>query len=70
LQQGVNALLGHPVLKSDAALVRQEKAKAAESEAAKAKTPQTPSAEKKTLDQETDQAEHYRVTPNGIIRVQ
>lgn len=70
LQQGVNALLGRPVLKSDAALVRQEKTKAAQSDATKAETPKTPSAEKKTLDQETDQAQHYRITPNGVIRVQ
>jgi carboxyl-terminal processing protease len=81
LQQGINALLGRPILKSDAAMVREEQAQAAKAQSAEpdAAKPdgakpdaarQAPSAQKKTLDQESDRVEHYRITPNGVIRVQ
>ncbi len=66
LQQGLNALLGRPVLKADPALVRQARADA---KAAK-KAGETADAEKKTLNNGAGRVERYRVTPEGLIKIQ
>jgi len=67
LQQALNALHGRPVLKSDPALARR--AKAGDESAAAPGNP--PAAEKKTLKPGSGEAiERYRVTPDGLIKVQ
>ncbi|WP_345796877.1 S41 family peptidase [Castellaniella sp. MT123] len=73
LQQAVNALQGRPILKADAALVRQARAAASAGQAAKPAAQPTakPAAtEKKTLNEGAAPVEHYRITPEGLIKVQ
>ncbi|WP_323012189.1 S41 family peptidase [Castellaniella sp.] len=70
LQQAINALQGRPVLKSDPVLVRQARAAAGVADAAQASP--APLAEKKTLNDGGAQGpvDRYRVTPDGLIKVQ
>ncbi|WP_416232901.1 S41 family peptidase [Castellaniella sp.] len=73
LQQALNVLQGRPVLKSDPVLVRQARAATDKDAAAKppASSAAKPSpAEKKTLNNGSGQVEHYRITPEGLIKVQ
>lgn len=76
LRQAVNLLEGRTVLKSDPVLVAKSKAEAAantdkkttESVTAVSTTPAE--AEKKTLNNPELSVERYRVTPDGLIKVQ
>jgi carboxyl-terminal processing protease len=79
LQQAINALQGRPVHKSDPAQVRQARAEAqtgnASVTAAKPVVPASPAAksapgEKKTLNDGETGVERYRITPEGLIKVQ
>ncbi|MFT0532711.1 S41 family peptidase [Castellaniella hirudinis] len=64
LRQAINALQGRPILKSDPALVRQARAEAAAGQSAEA--------EKKTLNKGDypESVDRYRITPEGMIKVQ
>lgn len=72
LRQALNALQGRPVLKSDPALVRQARAAAPDAQAAKPAQPaaKPAEAEKKTLNDGAAPVERYRITPEGLIKVQ
>ncbi len=83
LRQAINALQGRPVLKSDPVQVREARARArAEAEdgraavdtqekaAPAAAEPTAPPAEKKTLIDPGAAVERYRITPQGLIKVQ
>lgn len=69
LRQAVNLLQGRPVLKVDSALVA--KARADKKSTETAATVSAPAeAEKKTLSNPESGVEHYRITPEGLIKVQ
>jgi carboxyl-terminal processing protease len=73
LQQALNALQGRPVLKSDPAQVRQARAATDKENSAKPAAPSASRpapAEKKTLNNGSGAVEHYRITPEGMIKVQ
>ncbi len=78
LRQAINALQGRPILKSDPALARQAQASADAAAATPtgadaANDPSVPAAEKKTLNDSGENGtsvERYRVTPQGLIKVQ
>uniref|UniRef100_UPI00334032E1 S41 family peptidase n=1 Tax=Castellaniella defragrans TaxID=75697 RepID=UPI00334032E1 len=73
LSQAINALQGRPILKSDPVLVREAKAQAAVQAAVQAEPANdavAQPAEKKTLNDSDGNVERYRVTPQGLIRVQ
>ncbi|MDN5844461.1 MAG: S41 family peptidase [Alcaligenaceae bacterium] len=67
LQQGINLLQGRPVMKSDPAQVLAHRAKAEENAASAADEGE---AEKKTLSIPDTTVERYRITPQGLIKVQ
>ncbi|MFA7438187.1 S41 family peptidase [Castellaniella sp.] len=72
LQQALNALLGHPVLKTDPAQVKLERDQADSAEGGKKSKTETaePAGEKKTLnDGGPAEVLRYRITPDGMIRV-
>ncbi|MGB6242330.1 MAG: S41 family peptidase [Castellaniella sp.] len=72
LQQAINVLQGRPVMKSDPALTRQ--ARAADKNPAAAPVASAPAkpaaAEKKTLNEGSGDVDRYRITPEGLIKVQ
>src|SRR5690606_6452309 len=77
LQQAINALQGRPVHKSDPLQVRQARAEVpAPGQAGGAAAPQPAAAakpaagEKKTLNEDMDGVDRYRITPEGLIKVQ
>jgi carboxyl-terminal processing protease len=72
LHEAVNYLDGRPVKRRDPTLVLAPEAKGKAKAKQKGKTEQQPteSVEKKTLlNNDKSHVEHYRVTPNGVIRV-
>ncbi|MFA5663099.1 S41 family peptidase [Castellaniella sp.] len=77
LEQGLNALLGRPVLKTDPAQVKRERDRAGSAGDGKKSASETagPTGEKKTLNDSgpvgTDPIEilRYRITPEGMIKV-
>ena len=71
LQQALNVLQGRPVLKSDPVQVRQARAEAQPApDAPVGVVAPSPVPEKKTLNPGSDGVDRYRITPEGLIKVQ
>jgi len=73
LRQAINVLQGRPVLKSDPVLVRQARAATDQDAAAKPAplpVPKKAPAEKKTLNDGSGAVDRYRITPEGLIKIQ
>ncbi len=75
LRQGINHLQGHKVLKADAKLLQEQRALAQASTEVITEAGQdgvaAPGAEKKTLDNmRIGETQRYRITPEGMIRLQ